>query len=537
MPPQQKQSPIKTLVIDNFTGSLTRYVNGDINSGKANFTNTNGMIPFANPGQLSWQEKPVQIDPNGSVITDLIMCGKERVESGISYVYCVGHTGRVYKIQVNNPSVFNPNYDNPVLLATLSAQSPTFTRGGSIEFYGTTERMFIGSDMGVTRLDFDGTNETFIGSVASWVQNVPRPIKEFSGILYIGNGNNIAKIDGTLTVASYTWLSPGFPSNTQVRDEDISPDGNYLEVVVSRLALADQTVKTQDTTIITNSESYLYRWNGTDMAATSYTIFPSYSLTANRSFGDFGYTFGYDIAGGSVFNPVEKVLSPSLTGSPSPNAVVSDGNIVGWSVPEFNNGFNKLSAFLYGSFDSEIGTGWWREFQMAASGTETDIINNPFALFVSNFGIGASTNGYTNGVFSGGKVYFSTLEASNSTTKYKFYKFFTTASGFSTPLAGTYQTQTQLFSKKIIPVEVRIYGKPWIANNTFTISLIGSSGSAIANTSKTFTAGTNLTVGSDFAWYNPAPAPTYALGLSIANSGTANMTINKVEIDYAEAGK
>ncbi len=526
---QQQQKPTGTLTIDHWDGRLTRYLNGDINSGFAYQNTSNGYIPFGNPGQLSWQENPIQIDPAGSVITDLIMCGKERVESGISYVYCVGHTGRVYKIQVNNPSVHNPNYDNPVLLTTLTSNSPTFKAGGFIEFFGATNRIYIGHDVGVTYINFDGSSETFVGSAGSWTQGVPRPLHIFAQYLYAGNGNNIAQIIDPGTVGSYTQLSPGFPSNTQVRDIDITPDGNYLSFAVSRLAIADQTSAAVDTTVLTNTDAYVFKWNGTDMAATTYNIFASYSITANKTFGNYEYNFGYDIAGAGLFNPLDKAVTLNLANSPCPNGIVSDGSIIGWAAPEFVNGFNKLGVYLYGAFDAEITTGLWRQLQMPAQGTETDVIRNPFGLFVSNFILGASTSNYAGGLISLGKVYYSTLEASATTTKYKLYKFYTVSAGVSTPQLGTYQTQCQLFSKKVTPTEVRIYGVPWVANNSFTVSLIGSSGTPIANSTKTFTAGTNLVIGNDFVAYNPGIAPTYALGFSITNAGTANFTLNKVE--------
>ena len=106
------------------------------------------------------------------------------------------------------------------------------------------------------------------------------------------------------------------------------------------------------------------------------------------------------------------------------------------------------------------------------------------------------------------------------------------------PLIDTiYQTQNQIFSKKSKISEVRIYGEPWIAGNEFSVDLIGSAGTAIAGGSKTFTAGSNLTIGDDFAWYTPDIAPTYSLGVSISNKGTTNHTIMKIEIDYTLGGK
>lgn len=527
-----------TLTVTNFGGRLTRYNYGDINSGFAKFATTYGNDPFSSPGNLTWQEAAIQIDAAESVLTDLVLAGKERVESGVSYVYAIGHTGRLYKIQVNDPSSHDPNYDNPVLLATLTSGSPTFTRGASIDFFGATERIYIGHDKGVTRIDFDGNNETFVGSAVSWTQTVPRPFKQFIGNLVVGNGSNIAVIDSTGTVATYTKLSPGFPDNTQVRDMDASSDGNYLHIVVSRLALPDITSATQDTTFLSNAESYIFKWNGTDIGYTAYDTFPSFSLNANTMFGNYQYTFGYDLTGGVVFNPIEKILTPVITQAPLPNAVASNGNIVAWSVPEFYNGFLRFANFLYGSLDAEIGVGWWRQQAQPAQGSETDVIRVPFQLIVSNLVLGSSSNGYAGGVVGSGKVYFSALETSAApTTKYKFYKYFPVATTVVPPVAGVYETQTQLFSKRVKPSEVRVYGKPWVANNVFTVALIGSDGMPIANSSKTFTAGTNINVGEDFAWYNPAIKPTYAIGIRITNSGMANHTINKVEIDYEESGR
>lgn len=528
----------KTVLIDNFGGRLTRFNFGNINSGLAKYTTTFGNEAFSAPGTLTWGEQPVQIDPSGSVITDLILVGRERVESGVTYVYLIGHTGRVYKVQVNNPSAYNPSYDNPVLLATLSINSPTFTRGASLEFYGSTERMFIGHDKGATRLDFDGTNESFVGSVGSWTQNVPRPATQFVGKLYFGNGANIAEVDSSLTVTSYTKLSPGFPTNTQVRDLDLSTDGNYLQSVVSRLALPDITAGTQDASTIANMESFIFWWNGTDAGYTSSQKFPSFSLNSNITFGDSQYTFGYDLAGAVMYAPTRKILSLLLNQAPLPNAIGNNGGFVAWQTPEFVNGFMQGSLFLYGWLDFEVTTGWWRQLRYAATGTETDVMVVPFSMIVSNLLLGSVTNGYAGGAVSTGKIYFSTLETSAAPTKkYKLYKFNPVPTGFGTPQLGVYETQTQMFPRKIRVSEVRVYTSPIVSGNGVKIDLIGADGNVIANTSKTFTAGSNATIGDDRCWYNPQMAPAQAIGVRITNTGTVNMSIYKVELDYLEAGE
>jgi hypothetical protein len=141
-------------------------------------------------------------------------------------------------------------------------------------------------------------------------------------------------------------------------------------------------------------------------------------------------------------------------------------------------------------------------------------------------------------------MYFSTLETSSGpTTAYRFYKWYPYTTNLHPPIVGAYyQTQTQLFSKKATIKELRIYSEPWVAGNSFSIDLIGSGGNGITNGSKTFTAQNSdatapMYVGTDYAWWNPDVAPTYALALGITNLGESNFVINKIEIDYTLGGK
>jgi len=529
----------KTLVVDNFKGSMTAYQDGDINSGFAYVQNVFGYNPFVRPGNLTWCTESTRINPAGDIITDLILAGKERVESGILYVYAIGHTGRLYKIQVNDPGTFNPDYDTPVLLTTLTSGTPTFTRGGFIDFFGATERIYIGHDKGVTRVDFDGANETAISG--TWTQTVPRPLKQFIGKLYIGNGTNIAEIDSTATVTTSTKLSPAFPVNTQVRDMDVTPEGDYLQIVVSSQALPDITSSSQDTTNTASTGSYIFKWNGTDTGYTSFYTFPTYSLTANTIFQNYQYTFGYDQFGSSVYNPINKLLTGQEVQAPLPNSITSTGNLLMFLTPLHFGGFMETDLLTYGTLDFEVGPGYWDLLSQYATGDETDVVQSPYFMPISNFGVGISSNGYTDNIYGTSKFYYSTLETSvTPTTDYKLYKWSLDTSPAvtsGTPLSeALYQTQTQIFSKKVTIREVRVYGEPWVANNSFRIDLIGSAGTAITGGSKTFTAGSNLTVGDDFAWYTPDSAPTFAIGLGITNLGTTNHVITKVEIDYEDRG-
>lgn len=528
-----------TLVINNFQGRLTRENIGDINSGLAKYSTTFGNDPFTNPGNLSWLESATQIDSLGAVVTDLVMASLPRLESGITYVYAIGHTGRLYKIQVNDPTTYNPNYDNPVLLATLTVNSPTFKYGSSIQFYGATEKIYIGHDKGVTSVNFDGSGEAFVGVLGSWTQNVPRPSENFVGITFWGNGNNIAAIDSTGTVSTYAKLSPAFPTGTIVRDLDDSPDGNYLQIVVSRVTPPDLTSATQDTSSLSSSDSYLIYWNGTDTGYTAYNPYNSYSLTSNVSFGPNSYTMGYDLGGAAIYSQGTKVISLPNSIAANFAAMFSTGNLMGFASPENATNFLTAGILLYGQYDFEIPQGLFRFLRASATGVQTDVVQMPMCEIVSNLFYGSSSAGYAGNQVGSAKLYFSTLETSAApTTKYKLYKFTTFPTGLGTTIGGLYETQTQLFSKKAQIKEVRVYGDPWVTNNSFTIDLIGSAGTPISGGSKTFTVGSNMTAGADFAWYTPTNiAPTYALGVRITNVGTVNSTINKIEIDFAGGGK
>ena len=524
-----------TITINNFAGKLTRQNYGDINSGLAKYTTTHSADPYSDPGQLTWQETATRVDGFGvSSITGMIVAGKERVESSLSYVYAVDHTAKLYKIQVNSST--NANVDTASVIGTLTAQSPTFTRGGSMDFFGATEQIYIGHDIGVTRVNFDGSGETFVGSTSSVISSVPRPLQQFVGNLYFGNGNNIGEISSAAVISNYNKLSPALPVNTQVRDIDLNPEGNYIEMVVTETDLGDITSTSPDTSEVAHANSYIVKWNGIDTGYTSLTSFNGYTLTANHIFGSRSFKFGYDLPGAAVYQENEKIVSPIFARSPLPNAINSTGNLMGWQVPEFSSGFMRMSTFLYGPLDQEFGQNeWHRQFQMAASGSETDVIRVPFIILLSNLSFGATSNGYSGGTFGAGKMYFSTLEnatGSPATGVYKFYRWFNVPTGTGTPTAGVYETQSQLFSEKVAIKEIRVYTEPLVASNEFTVALIGSNLGVITNSSQTFTVGTNVTAGDDISRYAPDMNQTHVLGLRITNSGSVNMVFQKVEIDY-----
>ena len=535
-----------TKIVDNFTGRLTRNNIGEMDSGAAIYNTTFGSNPFLNITNLTWFESLTQIDPNASVITDLIVAAKPRLESGITYVYAIGHTGRLYKIQVNDPTTYNPNYDNPVLLTTLTAQSPTFKYGASIQFYGTTERIYIGHDMGITQIDFNGTNETFKGTLSSYTQGVPRPSVVFQGVTYWGNGNNLAAIDSTNTVTTYGKLSPAFETNTFIRDLDVSPNGNYIQIITSRLNSPDLTSTTQDTTSLSSGDSYKSLWNGSDVGVTSRETYAGYSINSNSSFGAYSYTMGYDLGGAAIYTQGSKIISLPNSISPNFGAMFSTGNMLGFAAPETSNNALKGSLFVYGQYDHEVAKGLYRLLQFSATSPETNVIQIPMCLVVSNLFYGSSSAGYSGNQVGSAKLYISTLETSSApTTKYRLYKFTTVPTGLGNAIGGVYQTQAQtsyklfrsIIKKGVVAKEVRMYTEPLVTNNSFKIDLIGTDGNPISGTSQTFTVGSTAVAGVEYVQYNPTMKPTHALGLRITNLGTANWVGLKCEIDVEEAGK
>lgn len=531
-----------TKIIDNFSSHLTRNNIGQIDSSLAKYPTTYGADPFSNITNLTWLEAPVQIDPTGAVITDLIMAQRPRLENGITYVYAVGHTGRLYKIQVNDPTTYNPNYDNPVLLTTLTASSPTFKYGSSIQFYGATEKLYIGHDLGVTTVNFDGTGEAFVGQTDSthWIANVPRPSVNFQGVSYWGNGSNLAAIDSTATVTSYNKLTPAFPTGTFVRDTDVSPDGNYAQIVVSRIPQTDMTSTTQDTNALSSADSYRFMWNGTDLGYTSFESYNAYSLNTNITFGPYSYTMGYDLGGAAVYTDGNKVISLPLSLSPNFGAMFSTGNMMGFGAPETVNNNLQASIMLYGEYDFEVPKGLYRFLRLSATAPQTDIIQMPTCTIVSNLFYGSSSAGYAGNQVGSAKLYFSTLETSGApTTKYRLYKFTTVPTGLGTTIQGVYETQNEtsfklfrsILKNKLRAAEIRLFTQSLVANNSFQLDLINVDGSIIPGTTKVWTVGTNCLVGDAVVKFTPQMSPVPSLGVRITNLGTKNWTCTKIELD------
>lgn len=538
----------KTITITNFAGRLTRVLNGDMNSGFAKFANSWGYNPFLKPHSLTWYKAPSNVT---AIISDssLVLSAKSRWESGTLYTYAISDTGKVWKITGEGASASN--------LASLSTGSPTFAYGADLDFYNG--KIWITNDKGITRLNFDGSGETVVGTwdASNFIQNTYHPLMGFNGNLYVGNTTdgtnpNIGEISTSNTFTAQQKLSPALPVGTYIRDMDVTPDYTYLIMSVSRIPV-EATAPVNDTANGSSSDSDIFQWNGSDAGVTTGVSLPSFGITAHNSFGSNHFSFMYDAQGSSLYDGNKKKLTLRNCKSPYPNASVSSGNFVTWIVPEFawnldsQAGGLKGSLFYYGSLDDDVGLGLWRPLQFS-SGIGGQIYQTPFNHFTTNRYLSCDT-GATSQVDSNGTHLYSYVDYSGSggSTLKKLGIFYISPpddspSGWSGATAGVYETQNQLFSKKQSINQMRVYTEPTMTNNGFQIDLIGSGGKKMTNGTATYTyaSGTDETLlqGSlDRINFNFDADDFYSLGIRITNTGSANMCIQKIEIDVDNSGK
>lgn len=542
---------MKTIIIDNFAGGLSRRSDGDLNSGLAKYDTTFGNDPFSDPGNLTWFEHPTSILTSNNAG---IAAAKVRLESNTTFVYAIDNGAKLYKITVNDTSTLNPNYDRPSVIGAVPAESASTIGtlyGSSMQFYGATEKIFIGLDERIEKINFDGSGATKVTAVSSVQTNVPRPSAQFLGKMYWANGTNLIEIDSTETVTSYAKLSPGFPSGTFIRDLDVTPDGNYLQITVSRNNSPSLFQFNSDAQVVASTEAYKFYWNGTDTTYTAFETYNGYSLTSNVVYGQKNYTFGTDLNGTALYDGAMKIWTLPKISPPNFGASYSTGNLLGVATTEYTSSVTSATAsvvglqatgLFYGQYDDQVTTGLFRAFRQppasVASGSQ-DIAFVPVCLPISNLAYTYQKAGYANNIIGSSKIYFSTTEiVPPASITFKFYKFTTAPTGVGQAIDGVYETQQQNFSKKIKIGNVRFYVEPLVANNSFKIDLIGSDGNPISGGTQTFTAGTTpVNVGDDYVWYTPQMNPTYSVGVRISNLGSVNWTGVKLELDLGEAGQ
>lgn len=563
--PQQSKNKIQTKVITNFGGRLTRYVNGDLDSGMAKFATSYGYDPFSKPGNITWLNPPVNYAASASVlgVSDLAVAAKTRVEALSQYVYAIGSSGNLYKLTpyFSPGSPPNPSYINSSLISALGTTYGNFTAGASMEFFGAPQQIYLGSNQGVARVNFDGSSPSIVGGTTNWynTSGVGRPLKKFAGLLAAANGNTFAVIDGNSKQVTssiigtgngnlYSQLNPPLPTEDIVKDLDVSKDGNYLQMAASDvLANGSQTVVAEDSMDGAQGTSTVFYWNGSDATVTAQNRLASGALSALHTYLGSEIFFSTDTFGAMVGDDVTKLLTLPGNKAPAPNATAVNGNFLTWVCPEVSPDGTDINASLYyfGSLDQENPPGLYRLFRYGGTLSSSFVYQTPMNVVVS----GNSTVIYQNqsGVApqAYGQHYLSMVELKNGGSQFDFLVFYTTpiASLGISPNFGVYETQTQLFSKKVAIKQIRVYTEPTVASNSFQVDCIGSDGAVITNNNAntyTYAAGTDPTLlqGSlERIDFSPAMRDTYALGIRLSNLGTVNMVIHKVEVDFTESGQ
>lgn len=552
----QKQNPveaIETIVISDFSGRLTRVVNGQMNSGYAKFATSFGYDPFTKPRNLTWFEQPASI--GGGLVTDLILDAQTHNENGQTYIYAIGNAGKFYRIQPN--STTNANLDSVVGVTSIISNSPSFDYGASLEFFGAVEKAYISSDNQINSASIAGsfgTGDTLVAN-SNIKTGIYHPLRQLFGKLLFGNGNTIGAISATNTVTSsvigtgqgnlYSEINPPLPVQVYVRDIDTTQEGNYALLTASATAgEAIDVFPLNDVVNAAGSDGFLFKWNGTDQGTTSFATIPSYSVTALQTYLDKNYFFSNDSFGAALSDGSNKLLTLENNKAPLPNATLMNGNFVVWMTPEVAPNSSALvvgSMYYFGSLDQENPSGLYRVLRYAPSTAGASVYQVPTNILTNNKyrALDASASSIISVGY--GKHYFSTMNVGGGPTTYTFQRFLVTSTGTGVPQAGVYETQTQLFSNKIAVKAVRVYTEPTTTGNGFQIDYIGSDGSVISNSTSTYSysAGTDQTLlqgPQDRINFAPEVAPTYALGIRITNTGTTNMVIKKIEVDYVIAG-
>ena len=541
----------ETIAITNFSGRLTRIVNGDLNSGFAKFTTSFGYDPFSKPMNLTWLPGVQDITGN---VTDLILSGKMNFESDfINYLYAIGHTGNLYKIQPISQT--NNNLNTTSVIGKITNNSPTFNFGASMEFFSSpssvASQIYISNDLQVNAVNFDGSGDHKVGGTG-YLANSYKPLKRFLGKLYFGNGNTIGAIDSTGTVTSsvigtgqgnlYSELNPPLPADVSIHDMEKSDDGNYLRLASSGITYEKLTTTDYNLYPSNVTEGQVSGFNGIDQSITTNQSLGNSPVQSLEVYLNSNYFFSQDTFGTSISDGINKILTLPNNKPPLPNAICVNGNFITWACVEKDR-FNRLCASLYyyGSLDQENPPGLYRIFRRI-SGPPNYTYQVPFNTVVSAYSTTLNTSESSVITASLGKHYLSTLEFDSTSSIISLLQIAVAGDTTSQTSGGFYETQTQLFSKKIQVKQVRVYTEPTVAGNAFGIDLIGSDGSTITNGSMsyTFVAGSDETKmqGSlERINFNPSVENTYALGLSITDNGSTNMTIKKIEIDYVYAGK
>lgn len=550
--------PSVPIEITNFSGALTRVRNGELNSGKANYNASWGYDPFSKPMNLTWFEAPVDITgPIG-----LPLAAKPRTEGSAPstpYIYLMDLGKKLYKIQTN--SLNAANVDSVIGIASVATGGLTYTYGASMDFYlptasvGGAEKIYVSGDQQINSINFDGTADAVVGNSNKMAQNTFHPFKQFVGKLFFGNGATLGAVDSTglinSTVASvfggsmYSELNPPLPADTNIKDLDVTITQDYLMMTAGTVPAEELDIVNRDLQYTATNDGNLYKWNAIDPAVTSGTTIPSYEVTALQTFLGNTMFFSVDSLGASINDGTNKILSLPNNKSALPNATCVNGNFLTWACPEVSADKTAIyaSLYYYGSLDSENPTGLYRMMRWATTQANATVYQVPLNIMAGNTYTTLNTSNAITTIGYGKHYIGIGSVTTGGVYAYFLLRFLTTPTGSGTPQLGVYQTQTQLFSKRITVKQIRVYTEPTVTGNGFQVDCIGGDGAVITNTAPNtyaFAAGTDITLlqgALERIDFNPVMKNTHALGIRITNTGTTNMTINKIEIDWQFAGK
>ena len=564
------QDKPQTIVINNFGGRLTRIINGDLNSGFAKFDTSFGYDPFTKPMNLTWLNQPSSI----AGVNEVIVAGINSTASPsdkTQVVYAVGTSAKLYQFVVNNPVTLSPNADSVVAVQSVHGN---YAYGASMQFFSQKGALYIsasgailtaGSVFGNGNIILNGASSVI--STAANLQGDVHPFAKFAGKLFFGNGPSVGAIDSTGTIISsvftvsellgpqYSQLNPPLPADQTVRDLDASLDGNYLQISASS-TYPDRLIVTSapDTEYAAAGYGAVYGWNGVDQAVTTAVNIPAGTTTALQTYLQSHLLFLNDSLGSAVSDGANKLLTLPKNKSPLPNATGINGNFLTWMCPEVTaNGTKRVATlYYYGSLDQENPVGLYRMLRFEAPLANSFVYQVPYQAIVSNRYDTVFTQAPQDvigvGSVSVGKHYFSAYSvrdqnlAPSVAGNYHFQRFIVSSSGPENPQLGVYETQTQLFSKRIHIEQIRVYTESTVAGNGFQLDIIGADGDPLENGTFTysFAAGDDITKlqGSlQRINFNPKAEGGYGFGIRITNTGTTNMTIKKIEIDWGPEGR
>lgn len=502
-----------------------------------------------------------------SPIVDLPLASKIRSESNSALVYMIGNTGNLYKVSLNTQ--LNQPYSDSVVGIASVKNGTAFAYGASMEFAAnaSVESIFIGHDNGVNAIRFNGSAEMAIGNPSYYITGVFRPLRQFVGKVMFGNGPTVGAIDATGTVTSpvvsvvsaiptnssivsiYSQLDPPFPPETVVQDLDVTPSIDYLLMTSSNVT-PDQITSPASRQAFQASDSALYKWNGVDSAATAGTTMSAYSAIALQTYLSQNLFFSNDAFGSSVSDGVNKILTLPRNKAPFPNATGSTGSFLYWVCPEVNAAATAETATLYyfGALDQESPSGLYRLTRITSALTNGFVVGVPMTTLVDNSFKGVNNSYSSIATIGYGKHYISTVEVNGTLlvtgtgSVLGLYGFTLNPSGTVAPQLGVYETQTQLFSKRIAIAQIRIYCEPTATGNGFQLDIIGGDGTVVNNGTFTYSYGSVVDPNNNSSVlerinFNPSMDNLFSVGIRITNTGTTNMTIKKIEVDWSEEGK